>query len=483
MGNNNNRICEMSGAEQARLISQREVSPLEVIDAVFERIHKLNPELNAFCVLNEANARKTAKDAEKAVIAGEKLAPLHGVPVAIKDLVVTKGIRTTFGSKIYENFIPDEDDVCVARLKEAGAIILGKTNAPEFGYQGVTENKVFGITRSPWNTALTPGGSSGGSGVAVATGMSSLAIGNDGGGSIRIPSSFCGLYGIKPSFGRVPLFPGCRDPRYPGASSWESLESNGPMTRTVEDSALMLSVITGPSHMDRHSLPADRVNYLDVIKNTDIKGLKIAFSPDWGYAAVDPIVRQMTTNAVKVFEQLGCHIEIANPGFSDPLDAFWALVARDSDLSGLRKLAKEHRDVMGAQILGFLERDWSAEELTNATFIRQEVNIKMRRFMENYDLILTPTLTVPPFEIGINGPTHVDGRDVSDAHWLSFTFPVNMTGQPAATVPAGWTDDGLPIGLQIIGRHLDDAMVLRASAAYESANPWAHMWPNMVKTM
>lgn len=239
----------------------------------------------------------------------------------------------------------------------------------------------------------------------------------------------------------------------------------------------MLSVITGPSHMDRHSLPNDGLNYLEAIQNKDLKGLRIAWSPDWGYAAVDPVVRRITAEAVKVFVRMGCHIEQANPGFSDPYEAFWGLVARDTDLKGLRALAEQYGDQMGPTILGFLETDWTAEQLTTATIVRQEVNIKMRKFMEKYDLLLTPTLSVPPFEVGINGPTVIEGREVPDAYWLSFTFPINMTGQPAATVPAGWTEDGLPIGLQIIGRHLDDGMVLRASAAYEAANPWSDRWP------
>ena len=479
MENINTDITKLSGVEQARMIRTKEISPVELIDAVYERIHELNPKLNAFCTLDEENARKAAQEAEKKLMSGDEIGPLHGVPVAIKDLIATKGIRTTFGSKLYEDFIPDEDDICVERLRDAGAIIVGKTNVPEFGYQGVTHSELLGITRSPWNPDLTPGGSSGGSGVAAATGMTALTVGNDGGGSIRIPSSFSGLYGIKPSFGRVPLYPGCRDPRYPGASGWESLECNGPMTRTVEDSALMLSVMAGPSEMDRHSIPDEGLNYLNIIKNADVKGLKIAWSPDLGYAAVDPRVRKITSEAVKVFEQLGCHVEEANPGFKVTGEEFWTLVARDTDIAELRNIAKENRDILGPTMLEFIQNDYTAEDLTNAHILRLEVNMKTRKFMQDYDLLLTPTLAVPPFEVGINGPTVIDGRNVADSHWLSFTFPINMTGQPAATIPAGWTEDGLPIGLQIVGRHLDDKTVLRTSAAYEKANPWAHRWPEV----
>ena len=474
-----NNIVKMSGFEQARLISEKKVSPVEVIDAVFQLIHELNPKLNAFCTLNEEKAREEAKEAEKAIMRGEKAGPLHGVPISIKDMISTKGIRTTFGSKLYKDLIPNEDDICVERVRDAGAIIIGKTNVPEFGYQGVTDNELFGPTRSPWNENLTPGGSSGGSAVAVSCGMGALTIGNDGGGSIRIPSSFCGLYGMKPSFGRVPLYPGCRDPLYPGASGWESLECNGPMTRTVEDSALLLSIISGPSNFDRHSIPDEGLDYLEIIKNKDIKGLKIAYSPDWGYCPVDPIVREITERAVKVFEQLGCHVEEANPGFEVTVEQFWTLVARDTDLSALRKLAEKKPELFGPTMTSFINTKWNDEDLTNAHILRLDVNVKMRKFMQNYDLLLTPTLAVPPFEIGINGPSKIDGKNVSESDWLNFTYPINMTGQPAATIPAGWTEDGLPIGLQIIGRHLDDSTVLRASAAFEEANPWNHRWPNI----
>lgn len=480
MSDEETRICEMSGSEQARLIRERRLSPVELMEAVLDRIAKLDAELNAFCEIDRDGAIDAARSAEEILSTGGPLGPLHGVPIAIKDLIATKGMRTTFGSKLYENFVPDEDDTCVARLKAAGAIIVGKTNVPEFGYQGITDNRIFGTTRSPWNLEKTPGGSSGGSGVAVATGMVALALGNDGGGSIRIPASFCGIYGIKPSFGRVPLYPGCRDPRFPGASSWESLECNGPMTRTVADSALILSVIAGPSHMDRHSLPDEGLDYLASVRDQNLKGLRVAYSLDWGYAPVDPVVRRTVEDAVKVFEDLGCQVEMAHPGFSDPLEAFWTLVARDTDLRSLRKLAKERGDEMGAQLRGLLERNWTAEELTDAHFTRQDVSNKMSRFMETYDLLLTPTLAVPPFGHGINGPAEIDGREVSDAQWLALTFPLNLTGQPAATVPAGWTDDGLPVGLQIIGRRLDDLLVLKASAAFEAARPWKDRWPEIV---
>jgi len=464
-------IQRLSGIEQARLIHEGAISPVDTVDAALSRIEELNPELNAFCVVAEEQAKDAASDAKRAVENDETLGPLHGVPVGIKDLITTEGIRTTFGSRMYEEFVPDRDSVVVERIKEAGGIVLGKTNVPEFGYQGITDNPIYGLTRNPWDTDRTPGGSSGGSGAAVATGMVPLALGSDGGGSVRIPSSFCGLCGLKGSYGRVPVFPEHRDPEMPGGSGWESVEHIGPMTRTVEDAALLMEVIAGPHHMDRHSLPDDGTAYLGSVDDPNVSGLRVAYSQDWGWAAVDPEVRELTAEAAQTFETLGCTVDEADPGFDDPVDAFTATVANDTDLVELRA-ANDRGELSEEVLIDILETEWSAEEFTEAKKARQALNISMRRFMEDYDLLLTPTLAVPPFDVDSPGPTTIDGREVPLFHWLSFTYPINLTGQPAATVPAGWTDDGLPVGLQIIGPHLGDESVLEASAAYESATPW-----------
>jgi aspartyl-tRNA(Asn)/glutamyl-tRNA(Gln) amidotransferase subunit A len=310
--------------------------------------------------------------------------------------------------------------------------------------------------------------------------MGPIAVGSDGGGSVRIPSAHCGLFGMKASMGRVPLYPGCRDERYPGVSSWESLEHIGPMTRTVADSALMLSVMAGPDPRDRHTIPTSDVDWIGCLSG-DIQGLRVAFSPDLGYVAVDPAVREVVQNAVTVFEEdLGCHVEQADPGFDDPYAAFWGIVALDTDLRGMRRLAAENE--MSPHLVEFLARPWTAEDLTDAVMTRKAVNNKMWRFMADYDLLLTPTLTVPPFPVHVQGPEKVDGRMVPSFQWLSFTLPINMTGQPAATVPAGWTQDGLPVGLQIVGRHLQDETVLRAAAAFEAAAPWHDRWPGLVRS-
>jgi aspartyl-tRNA(Asn)/glutamyl-tRNA(Gln) amidotransferase subunit A len=480
-----NEICRMDAVSLAANIRSRDVSPVEVIDAVLARMDKLEPILHAFCTPTPELARETARKIEQNITAGKRVGPLAGVPVGIKDLVCTKGIKTVSGSLAYADFVPDEDDVVVERLKNAGAVILGKTNVPEFGYSGVGHNPVFPTTRNPWNTDLTPGGSSAGSGAAVASGMGPFAIGSDGGGSIRIPSCFSGLYGMKASMGRVPLYPGVKDERYPGVSSWEALEHIGPMSRTVADSALMLSVIAGPDDRDNRTLPIEAgFDWMESLKG-DLKGLKVAYTLDWGgYAAVDPRVRKIVTDAVKVFERdLGCVVEEANPGWDNPYSGFWGMVVRETDLKGMRAIARQLGDKMTPHLKEVVMTDWTAEQLTDAVVMRKHVNNKMWRFMRKYDLLLTPTLCVPPFEVGIQGPTAIDGKPVDQFEWLHFTYPMNLTGQPAATVPAGWTDDGLPVGLQIVGRHLGDAMVLRASACFEAARPWKDRWPPMLEKL
>ena len=479
-----NEICRMDAVHLANLVRTKQLSAVEVTRAVIDRMNRLEPQLHAFCTPTPELAIAAAERVDKNIMAGVAVGPLAGVPVGIKDLVCTQGVKTVSGSWAYADFVPDEDDVVVERLKQAGAIIIGKTNVPEFGYSGVGHNPVFETSRNPWNTTLTPGGSSAGSGAAVAGGMGPIAIGGDGGGSVRIPSSFSGLFGMKASMGRVPLYPGTKDERYPGLSSWEALEHLGPMSRTVADSALVLSVIAGPDDRDSRSLPYERdFDWLTALRG-DLKGKRVAYSADLGYAAVDPRVRKIVAEAAKVFERdLGCIVEEANPGWDNPYDGFWGMVIRETDLRGLRAMADRLGEKMTPHLAAVLRTEWTAEQLTDAMVVRKAVTNKMWRFMRNYDLLITPTVAVPPFEVGIQGPTRIDGRAVDQFEWLHFTYPYNLTGSPAATVPAGWTDDGLPIGLQIIGRHLDDALVLRASACFEAAQPWKHRWPGMLAEM
>lgn len=472
-------LTSLSATVLAGLVRKKVVSPVEVVDAALARVDELDPTLHAFCELTADRARTQAREQTAALARGEHIGPLGGVPIAIKDLIATAGVPTRCGSPAYRDFVPEEDDIVVERVRAAGAISLGKTTVPEFGYSGVGHNPISPTARNPWDPDLTPGGSSAGSGVAVATGMSPLALGSDGGGSIRIPAAHCGIYGFKASMGRVPAYPGCRDERYPGISSWESLEHIGPMTRTVADAALLMSVLAGPDPRDRHSLPAGDVDWLAATSG-GVAGLRIAFSEDWGYLAVDPEVREIAARAAAVFTSLGATVTHVDPGWEDPFESFWAMVVADTDLTGMRLMVAEHGEQMSPHLVELLSQPWTAEQLTDGQTARKRLVNRMWRFMADYDLLLSPTLTVPPFPVGIQGPELVDGHVVPNTAWLGFTSPINMTGQPAASLPAGFTTAGLPVGLQIVGRHLADATVLRASAAFEQAAPWSQLWPTLV---
>jgi aspartyl-tRNA(Asn)/glutamyl-tRNA(Gln) amidotransferase subunit A len=477
-----NCIARLTAVEIAANVKAGKICALEVAEAAIRRMEKLEPYIHAYCVPTPDLARAAAKAIDAKIAAKQDPGPLAGVPIGIKDLVATAGIETAMGSNLYKGWVPDEDDIVVERLKTAGAVILGKTTVPEFGYSGVGHNPLGITCRNPWNLMMTPGGSSAGSGASVACGITPFAIGSDGGGSIRIPSAHSGLYGMKASMGRVPLYPGCRDERFPGVSSWESLEHIGPMSRTVADSALMLSVIgAGPDMRDRYSLPGPEFDWNEAAKLTSLKGMRVAYSLDWGYAPVDLQVRRVVSDAIKVFEQdLGCVVEEAHPGWEDPGPYVWTLVMADSDIVGMRKMIEGRSQEVSPHLVALLQHDWTAEDFTTAKTIRKAVVNKMWKLMQRYDLLLTPTLAAPPFPVHMQGPEMIESKMVNTGAWLAFTFPLNMTGQPAASIPAGFTTDGLPVGLQIIGRHLDDPMVLRASAAFEAAKPWADAWPRLV---
>ncbi|RFC75180.1 amidase family protein [Streptomyces sp. AcE210] len=471
-------LCRLPATELAIRIRKLEVSPLEAVDAVLDRMADIDTTLNAYCTSVPDLARDSARRIGERLARGESVGPLAGVPVGVKDLITTRGIRTTSGSPAYEDFVPDEDDVVVERVVAAGAVVLGKTNATEFGYSAVGHNPLFPATRNPWNTRLTPGGSSAGSAAAVAAGLGPVALGSDGGGSVRVPAAHCGLVGFKAAMGRVPVWPGCRDERFAGVSGWESLEHIGPLTRTVADAALMMSVLAGPDPRDRHSIPCGDVDWTAVPADGGVAGLRVAYSADLGYLAVDPEVRRVVGEAVGVLEKdLGCRVEAVDPGWGDPAEAFAALIAADTDLTGMRHLIEEHGARMSPHLVAMMQRRWTAEEFTDANMVRKAIVNRMARLMSTYDVLVTPTTAVSAFEVGIQGPTVIDGRKVRDTAWTGFTFPVNLTGQPAVSVPAGWTRDGLPVGLHIVGRHLADAQVLSVAAAFERAAPWAHRWP------
>ena len=460
-------LCYMPATDLAAAIRTKQVSPVEVVNAIVARIEQLNPRLNAFCLVTADAARQAAQTAEQAVMRGEPLGPLHGVPVSIKDLVITKGIRTMRGSKLYEHDVPAEDAPVVERLKAAGAIILGKTTTPEFGFKGVTDSPVTGITRNPWHLDRTPGGSSGGAGVAVATGMGPLAVGTDGGGSIRIPSSFCGIYGLKAHVGRVPVYP---------ASTIGDISHVGPMTRTVRDAALMLNAIAGADDRDRLSLPTSHPDYLQAVEG-DSHGLRVAWSADLGFAVVDPQVKQITAAAVAAFSELGCRVEEINPGFDNPGELFQYFFYVHIGTMLQDYPGYEHQ--IDPQLLANIAevKGVSGQDYARVILRRSAIFDKIQRVFATYDVLLCPTVAVPPFEVGIEGPTQIAGRPVDRRTWIAMTPLFNLTGQPAATVPCGFTTEGLPIGLQIVGRRFDEATVLRASAAFEAIRPWAQKRP------
>ncbi|MEZ0214184.1 MAG: amidase [Xanthobacteraceae bacterium] len=460
-------------------IRRRELSAREAVSAALARIEALDGDLAAFCLLAPQTALAEADAVDRRLAAGEAVGPLAGVPVAIKDLIATRGMRTTFGSPLYRDHVPGEDDVVVERLRAAGAVIIGKTNTSEFGYGAVGHNPLFPTTRNPWNTALTPGGSSAGSAAAVAAGMVSLALGSDGGGSVRIPAGLTGTVGMKPSWGRVPVYPGCRDETEPGASGWESLEHIGPITRTVADAALALSVLAGPTPKDRHSLPDEGLDWTD-LDPARLRRLRIAFTPDLGFAPVDEEVALIAGAAAATFAAaFDASLAYKAPAIGDTQPLFEAVVALDTDRQGLRRMGAASGYRFSGALARLLGTEWSADAFTEAILGRKRVSNVMWRFMQRFDLLLTPTAATAAFPIDSDGPSAIAGQRVAASAWTPFSALVNLTGQPAISVPAGFTADGRPVGLQIIGRHLDDLGVLRAAAGVEQVLPWRNRWPHM----
>jgi aspartyl-tRNA(Asn)/glutamyl-tRNA(Gln) amidotransferase subunit A len=467
-------LCFTPATILAAAIRQKKVSPVEVINAVYGRLHKINPKINAFCTLTEEEAHRMAKEAETAVMRGDRLGALHGVPVSIKDVFLTRGVRTMFGSRIRENYVPEEDAPAVAKLLAAGAILIGKTTTCEFAFKAVADSPLTGITRNPWDLNKTSGGSSGGAAAAVAAGLGPIAIGSDGGGSIRAPSSFNGIFGLKPSFGRVAYYP---SPPVP------FLVHAGPMARTVRDAALMLNIIAGPDERDLLSLPADAADYLSACEG-GVRGLRVAWSPALGYAQVDPQVGAVTEAAAKVFESsLGCKVEAAEPGFECPwnsLSILWVM-SFALRLRGFLSEWESRMDPDLVKLIRNIER-LGPTDYGEALAKRSVLWDTTGKFFDRFDLLLTPTLPVSAFEAGQPNPDGMPvpaGSLVPIPDWSPFTYPWNITGQPAASVPCGFTREGLPVGLQIVGRRFADATVLRAAAAFEQARPWNEKRPSI----
>ena len=471
-------LAGLDAGTLVRLVTTGEVSPVETTEAAIAAMERLDPLLHAFPIPAVEQARATARDLEARRKRGEEIGALAGVPIGIKDLILTKGLRTTFGSHLYADFVPTVDDVAVARLRAAGAVILGKTNAAEFGYGGFGHNPLFATTRNPWNLDLTPGGSSAGSAAAVAAGIVPLALGSDGGGSVRLPAAFTSIVGIKPTMGRIPLWPGCRDETLPGASGWESIEHYGPLARSVADAALFLAVAAGPDPRDRHSLPDEGVGWLAAIAEELPRTLRVAWCPYWAALPVAAEVLAITAAAAERFSRaLGLEIEEAASPVGDMIEADRALIALETDITGLRRLAAGREHLLSRHLQALLARRWTADAFTDAITARKAAVNAMARFMERFDLILTPTAPVAAFAIDRDGPGMIDGMAVADDAWSPALYPANLTGQPAASLPAGWTKAGLPVGLQFIAGRLNDRLLITAAAAFERTLPWCDRHP------
>jgi aspartyl-tRNA(Asn)/glutamyl-tRNA(Gln) amidotransferase subunit A len=458
-------ITRLSATELLALYRLGALSPVEATRAVLERIDAVNDRVNAYCLVRADEALASAAASERRWRAGEPAGLLDGVPVSIKDLLLTDGWPTRRGSLTIDESGPwTVDAPAVARLREHGAVLLGKTTTPEFGWKGVTDSPLTAVTSNPWDPARTSGGSSGGSAAAVASGLGPLSVGTDGAGSIRIPASFCGIVGLKPTQGRVPVYP---------PSTFGTLSHVGPMARTVADAALLLDVIGAPDYRD--SLALDRQAAVEPDAAV-LAGRRVAYSPALGYVTVDPEVDAAVRAAVSALEAHGARVSLADPGFGTPRAAFdrlWNAGAAQI----VEGIPYDRRSLLDAGLAEAAAAGgrYSALEYLQALRERSELGIAMGAFHQTYDLLVTPTEPIVAFAAGVEVP-----EGSAERHWPSwtpFTYPFNMTHQPAATVPCGFSAAGLPIGVQIVGPRHADALVLSACAAIEAALPWRDRWP------
>ncbi|MFC7157175.1 amidase [Halomarina halobia] len=479
--------CFLPATELAERIASGDLSPVEVVDAYLDRIERRNDVVNAYVTITGDRARRAAREAARAVSRGDDLGPLHGVPIAIKDLFAFKaGVRHTFGSRVFaeREYVPDSDAPVVERLERAGAIVLGKTNTPEFGNRATTDNALVGTTVTPFAPGRTAGGTSGGSAAAVADGLAALAQGSDAGGSIRIPASCCGVYGLKPSFGRVPN--GSRPNAF---AEHTPFVQHGPLARTVADAAVMLDAVAGPHPDDPFTLPSPDESYLDAV-DRPIDGMTVAYSPDLGTFVVDPEVRTAVEAVVEALADAGAdvvEVDVTYDHSPEEIRDAWrtlfqvlmADVAMKIEVQHGMDLLEEHRDGIDPLFVRIVEagRRYSAVEYKRADVVRTDVYDSIQAVLTAHDLLVTPTLAVPPFDADLVGPSEIDGQAVDPfIDWI-LSWPFNMTDHPAASLPAGFTGDGLPIGAQLVGRRFADGDVLAASAACERHNPWRDAYP------
>lgn len=452
-------ICDLSLDETHRLYRSRSLSPVEVVDACLARIERLNPVLNAFVTLDADGARKAARAAEAMILAQpDELPFLFGIPFSVKDTLPTAGVRTTFGATLFNNFTPTEDAAIVAALKRDGCIFLGKTNSPAFGWTGVTENRVFGPTRNPWNPTHTSGGSSGGAAVAAAAGLCPINIGTDGGGSLRIPASFTQTVGFKATSGRVPNYP---------MGLGGGIQHIGAIARTVDDSTRIFANISKPCHKDIYSLPALEADFIARVAEPPPR-LRILYAEALGYhEAIDAELAMICRRAAGTFQALGCEVVEKKLSWPSP-EPIWKAIFTGNLANRLKSFA--HRfDELEPELRRLVEEELrEPHDYLQTSIDRNEWSTHPLAIHETFDLLITPVTACPPFPTGRFSPR--EDRSSTIYGWMPFAYPFNLTGQPAISMPAGLTDAGLPVGIQIIGARFSDALVMSAARAYEQAN-------------
>ena len=474
---NKEDICFMPAYEMAEKIKSQELTSLEITETIIERIERINSKVNAYCTLTFGIARDMAKEADERVKLGNKIGLLNGIPTSIKDLMQTKGILTTYGSKLYKDFIPEQNDVAVQRLIDAGCVILGKTNTPSFGHIALTNNLIFGETKTPWDLDKNSGGSSGGAASSVASGLGQLALGSDGGGSIRIPCSCCGVYGLKPTFGRIPSYPHI-------GINFISMEHYGPIVRNVKDAALMLNVMKGHFPGDNNSFPDDNIDYVKSLDDKP-KKLKIGYSTTLGFGKIlEDEIKENILNNVQKFEQFDWDVEEANIKIRNPDSAFKTLVSVGYAYD-FQKDFKKNPDDFDPDLIATIKLglDNNSMNIGKAKDIRMRLYETMHNYFKDYDILITPTIPCTAFkpgwtELGTIFPK-VGNKSLSITSWMNFTFPFNMCGIPAASIPSGWDNSGLPIGMQIVGSRYDEKTVLQVSKAFEEIAPWQERRPKL----
>jgi Asp-tRNA(Asn)/Glu-tRNA(Gln) amidotransferase A subunit family amidase len=450
-------------------IVRKEISATEVMTETLSRMEALEPTLNAFVTPMPEQAMEAAGAADRLLAEGGEPGPLHGIPISVKDLINVGGVRTTFGSRTMENNLVQDDAPSVERARAAGACVIGKTTTTEFGCKaGGGDSPLSGVTRNAWDTSKTTGGSSAGAATSVAAGVTPFALGTDGGGSIRIPASFCGVFGMKAQFGRVPVFP---------TSATPTLGHVAPMARSVRDAALLLGVISDFDARDPASISEPVPDYLAAC-DAPVEAMRVAWSPTLGYARPVPEVLEITKDAVRAFEDFGCSVELVEEVMGDPVD-LWNAEFYAGAGTRLKDALRNTPELLDPAVVEVLQGalQGTLEEYYSKVFARYELREKVRRFFESYDLLLTPTLPVPPFGAGVDVPPELPERSI--VSWVYYTYPFNLTGNPAASIPCGFTEDGLPVGLQMVTGTNRETDLLRAAAAFETARPLAQVVPSL----